>query len=202
MPGYQLPSGAHGLVMRALDAEEGHMPEKKEMSIADLLRRERAQKRAVQEKEALRVRAAQREAEEARQLALRREEEARVREEERQKQLEIERQEALVREVEENERKTKTYFDVDQYDRHKPTFHHLVKQTTGGQYFGDYEYEGKDPQQLEDDAKTVAYALEKTAAGRRYHALERHRARVAFQRVKFDCQVAMVMQLRDNGFLR
>mgnify|MGYP003304844957 CR=1 FL=1 len=115
MPGYQLPSGAHGLVMRALDAEEGHMPEKKEMSIADLLRRERAQKRAVQEKEALRVRAAQREAEEARQLALRREEEARVREEERQKQLEIERQEALVREVEENERKTKTYFDVDQY---------------------------------------------------------------------------------------
>ena len=65
MPGYQLPSGASGLVMRALDAEEGHMPEKKEMSIADLLRRERAQKRAVQEKEALRVRAAQREAEEA-----------------------------------------------------------------------------------------------------------------------------------------
>ena len=54
MPGYQLPSDAHGLVMRALDAEEGHMPEKKEMSIADLLRRERAQKRAVQEKEALR----------------------------------------------------------------------------------------------------------------------------------------------------
>ena len=49
MPGYQLPSGAHGLVMRALDSEEGHMPEKKEMSIADLLRRERAQKRAVQE---------------------------------------------------------------------------------------------------------------------------------------------------------
>ena len=44
MPGYQLPSGAHGLVMRALDSEEGHMPEKKEMSIADLLRRERAQK--------------------------------------------------------------------------------------------------------------------------------------------------------------
>ena len=42
MPGYQLPSGASGLVMRALDSEEGHMPEKKEMSIADLLRRERA----------------------------------------------------------------------------------------------------------------------------------------------------------------
>ena len=164
MPGYQLPSGAHGLVMRALDAEEGHMPEKKEMSIADLLRRERAQKRAVQEKEALRVRAAQREAEEARQLALRREEEARVREEERQKQLEIERQEALVREVEENERKTKTYFDVDQYDKHKPTFHHLVKQTTGGQYFGDYEYQGKDPQQLEDDAKQL-FLVEKCDLG-------------------------------------
>ena len=170
MPGYQLPSGAHGLVMRALDAEEGHMPEKKEMSIADLLRRERAQKRAVQEKEALRVRAAQREAEEARQLALRREEEARVREEERQKQLEIERQEALVREVEENERKTKTYFDVDQYDRHKPTFHHLVKQTTGGQYFGDYEYQGKDPQQLEDDAKQL-FLVEKCDLGATLNSL-------------------------------
>jgi len=59
-------------------------------------------------------------------------------------------------------------------------------------------------EKLEDEhyRTTVAYALEKTAAGRRYHALERHRARVAFQRVKFDCQVAMVMQLRDNGFLR
>ena len=170
MPGYQLPSGAHGLVMRALDAEEGHMPEKKEMSIADLLRRERAQKRAVQEKEALRVRAAQREAEEARQLALRREEEARVREEERQKQLEIERQEALVREVEENERKTKTYFDVDQYDKHKPTFHHLVKQPTGGQYFGDYEYEGKDPQQLEDDAKQL-FLVEKCDLGATLNSL-------------------------------
>jgi hypothetical protein len=59
-------------------------------------------------------------------------------------------------------------------------------------------------EKLEDEhyRTTVAYALEKTAAGRRYHALERHRARVAFQRVKFDCQVAMVMQLRDHGFLR
>ena len=59
-------------------------------------------------------------------------------------------------------------------------------------------------EKLEDEhyRTTVAYALEKTAAGRRYHALERHRARVAFQRVKFDCQVAMVMQLRIDGFLR
>ena len=56
-------------------------------------------------------------------------------------------------------------------------------------------------EKLEDEhyrTTTVAYALEKTAAGRRYHALERHRARVAFQRVKFDCQVAMVMQLRGQ----
>ena len=55
-------------------------------------------------------------------------------------------------------------FDVDQYDRHKPTFHHLVKQTTGGQYFGDYEYQGKDPQQLEDDAKQL-FLVEKCDLG-------------------------------------
>lgn len=59
-------------------------------------------------------------------------------------------------------------------------------------------------EKLEDEhyRSTVAKEIESTAAGRRYHALERRRVRVAFQRVKFDCQVAMVMQLRDSGFLR
>ena len=83
------------------------MPEKKEMSIADLLRRERAQKRAVQEKEALRGEGGP--ARGGGGLPARPAAgggSTRVREEERQKQLEIERQEALVREVEENERKT------------------------------------------------------------------------------------------------
>ena len=37
---------------------------------------------------------------------------------------------------------------------------------------------------------------------RRYNDLLRHRNRVSYGRVKFDCQIAMVIQLRDAGFLR
>ena len=41
-----------------------------------------------------------------------------------------------------------------------------------------------------------------TAASRRYNKLARHLSRVSYERVKFDCQATMVIQLRDNGFLR
>ena len=126
--------------------------EKLDLSVAELLRRERQKKRELVEAEEARLVRAREKEDAARQLAVQREAEEALREEERAAQREIERQEALVREVEENERKTKTYFDISQHDRHKPTFHHLVKATTGGQYFGDYEVLGKDPEELEKDA--------------------------------------------------
>ena len=36
----------------------------------------------------------------------------------------------------------------------------------------------------------------------KYNRIARHLDRVSYERVKFDCQATMVIQLRDNGFLR
>ena len=81
--------------------------EKLDLSVAELLRRERQKKRELVEAEEARLVRAREKEDAARQLAVQREAEEALREEERAAQREIERQEALVREVEENERKTR-----------------------------------------------------------------------------------------------
>lgn len=127
----------HAKLLAALD-DEVEEEKEEDVSIAELLRRERTAAREVEAQALAMVQKAEERKERERQLELELAALAKRQEEERVRAIEADKEKRALAAIAEMERKTKRFFDVD------PTQRKLHIVTTGGVYFGEYEVLGDD----------------------------------------------------------